>query len=408
MNNSITLLFLLGLALFAAALDVQSAEPKNEWIVVLDDPRPARLKGWQRGGYSGDGNYQNALELKRAGKRIAKKHDLTIQSEWFIESLGVYCLVANLQGDQAPALKRLRADEKVKSVQLSNRFELLNVNDDDRGEQSVKINQALLEPPELQLPASIDGRGVVVALVDSAVDQTHVDLTNSVTENLDFINDESKTSSGEAHGTAIAGVIIADRESDLGVTGIAPGAELKVYRGCWEDTADGSKNCNTLSLARALDAVATSSAADILNLSLSGPKDELLDQIVSNILVQGISVVVAHDPKRSASNRFPSMSPGVLTVRAQTMDIDKPGIFSAPGAKVVAAPQQRASFIMGHSVATAYTSGVLALCTQIEREIGEKVCTPTFFERLRDGQNNNLDKLLSELSAKLNAFTNSR
>jgi hypothetical protein len=183
---------------------------------------------------------------------------------------------------------------------------------------------------------------------------------------------------------------------------VAPGAKIKAYRGCWENPDDsGGPNCNTLTLARALDAVATKGKADILNLSLSGPKDELLDQLIMQILSQGTKVVVAFDPNRTADDRFPSDLPGIVTVRANFMNQDRQQIFSAPGKKVVATPKQRANFMQGHSIAAAYTSGVLAMCTQIERKLLKKICSSSLFKRLKENNTNNLHHLLDEMEREL-------
>lgn len=403
MNIYLKFLFVIAMSLLSTPAYTESEQTEDEWVIVLDDPRPARLKGWQRNNYSGSGDYRNALELKRTGQRIAKKHKLLVRAEWFIETLGVYCLIVTLKEDQKETLERLRTDKKVKSVQRSNTFELLQTKSQHKSASTV-IDPSLLNPPELSLPKSITGDGVVVALVDSAVDQTHPDIVQQIIENLGFVDDENMNLDGEPHGTAVAGVIAADHVSEVGVTGVASGAKIKAYQGCWENANNsGGPNCNTLTLARALDAVATKGKADILNLSLSGPKDELLDQLILQILSQGTTVVVAFDPNRAADDRFPSTSPGIVTVRANFLDQEHALIFSAPGKKIVATPQQRANFMQGHSIATAYTSGVLAMCSQIERELMKDICTPSLFKRLKEENSNNLHQLVDEMERELDS-----
>ncbi|RBP50620.1 S8 family peptidase [Arenicella xantha] len=407
---------LLAIVVGISSVSINAQPQTSEWVVVLNDPRPERLKGWQRDQYSGDGHYRNALELKRASRRVADKHDLAIRAEWFIESLGVYCLVAAINGDQALTLDRLRSDANVKSVQASNSFELLRAEIlpvVELASIDAKLSSnltKLLAPPELQLPPSIDGRRVAIALVDSAVDDTHPEISKQVIKNLDFVDDENYPATTDVHGTAVAGVIVADQTSDIGVTGVAPGASLSAYRGCWERAeshtgARDATNCNTLTLARALDAVAMSNEADILNLSLSGPKDELLDQLVKQIVSQGTIVVIAFDPTRLATDRFPSVSTGVVTVRADSLNQDQTEIFSAPGEKIVAAPRKRANFMQGHSVAAAYTSGILALCIQVEEQLNKKICTPELFAQLSRNNTNNLHQLANELAKKLDSAT---
>jgi len=163
--------------------------------------------------------------------------------------------------------------------------------------------------------------------------------------------------------SVIAGVIVSQPVSKLGVAGVAPSAKVIAYRGCWE-SVDSDTHCNTLSLARALDAV-TRSDVDILNLSLSGPKDLLLDSLIERIVAQKTMVVAAFDPNRvDEDTRFPSKNDGVLLVRANILDRQYGNVFSAPGERLVASPGNRYDHMVGHSVAAAYTSGVLALYKQ--------------------------------------------
>jgi len=144
-NIYIKLLFAIAISFTLPLTNAEPVETQAEWVVVLDDPRPARLKGWQRKNYSASGDYRNALELKRTGQRIAKKHDLLVRAEWFIETLGVYCLIVALNQGQKNTLDRLRKDKKVKSVQRSNSFELLQTKS-QQASTPTDIDSSLLDP----------------------------------------------------------------------------------------------------------------------------------------------------------------------------------------------------------------------------------------------------------------------
>ena len=349
------------------------AQEASEWVVVLNDPRPARLQGWLRNQYhKSSGEYRGSLELERYGRSIATKYKMELRDQWLIPSLGVYCLVVRFNDDKSETIANLKKNKAVQWVQPSNDFELL----------SAKTQSQLIDKTKLTTPvddtinSAADGGGVVIAIIDSAVDDSHQDLAGQIAQSGDFVitreSSDSKEQLGEMHGTAIAGVLIADRNTKLGVAGVAPGATLKAYRGCWEASETNKTNCNTLSLARALDAVSASNT-DILNLSLSGPKDLLLDRLIQRIIDQGTIVVTAFDPTRPAINRFPSQRDGVLIVRAQDLDNQHTEFFTAPGARVVLSPGNKYDFMHGHSVASAYTSGLLALRKQVfETAIGGK------------------------------------
>lgn len=334
----------------------------KEWVLVLDDPRPARLQGWVRRGYNKTSvDYRDSLELERFGKAVAVEYKMELRDQWFIPSLGVYCLVVRFNEDHEKTISQLKQNESVQWVQPSNEFELLST---PRTSSQPEIAPNITTDLSSAIDNKVDGSGVVIAIVDSAIDDSHQDLAGQIDKVGDFVASSKKAKAGESHGTAIAGVMVADRNTRLGVAGVAPAATLQAYRGCWETSRTQQTNCNTLSLARALDAVLRSKA-DILNLSLSGPQDTLLERLLQRVIDRGTIVVTAFDPSRPSSDRFPSEREGVLVVRAKNLDKQHTRFFTAPGARVVTSPGNRYDFMHGHSVATAYTSGLLALRKQV-------------------------------------------
>lgn len=375
-----------------------------EWVVVLEDPRPARLQGWSRTGYKKSGDYRGALELERFGNKMASRYNMELKDQWLIQSLGVYCLVVKFNGDYHETMSKLKQNKRVQWVQPSNGFELLS-----QHIQPLESEQYLpLASSQPSLPESVNGEGVVIAVIDSAVDAEHQDLASAINKTNDFVLSDVSPQplKGEAHGTAIAGVIIAKRDTRLGVAGVAPKAKLEAYRGCWESAKESVSNatqCNTLSLARALDAVSRSTV-DILNLSLSGPKDALLDRLIDRVIAQGTIVVAAFDPKRPNSERFPSSKDGVLIVRAQSMDQQYQRVFTAPGSRVVTSPGNRYDYMQGHSVATAYTSGILALYKQAHQTADKPFQLKRDWQRVSTSADANdlvNDLLIKESSQKL-------
>ena len=341
------------------------AQPEKAWVVVLKDPRPARLQGWQRSNYLTGGNYNDSLELKKLGQRISKDFNLELKQQWFIESLKVYCLIVHFNEDEQQTINNLQQDQRIKWVQPSNNFNLLGEAPSiDSPTEPVNYIDTL---SQYTLPDHLNGKGVKIAIIDSAVDTMHKDLTSSIYRNNDFvIADTADSKNGESHGTAIAGILVANTNNELGIAGLSPAAQLYAYRGCWEETS-GNTRCNTLSLARALDAVAQTTP-DILNLSLSGPKDRLLDQLVKQVTSNGTLIIAAFDSSRENTQRFPSKDRHILFVRAEELNTQSDQVFTAPGSRIVLAPNNRYKLATGHSIATAYTSGVVALYRQSMQE----------------------------------------
>lgn len=339
-------------------VETYSAPTSQEWVVVLKDPRPARLQGWSNNRYRNNSHYSSA-DFKRIGVKFAKRNNLKLKQEWFIESLSVYCLIVEFKTDTEQTLNALKQNQSVEWVQKSNDFKLLN------SDSTSVMNNSNKEMQRFQ-NINYDGAGTVIAMIDSGVDKQHQDLSHAIKNVANFVVTNSHAtgskSKAETHGTAIAGVLIAQPNETLGIAGIAPAAHLLAFRGCWEEISKIT-HCNTLSLARALDAV-IKRQPDILNLSLSGPYDPLLNKLVDQVIKNRTIIVAAFDPARSNKKRFPAIREGVLIVRAENLDPQFDNAFTAPGAQIVPSPNNNYSFQTGHSIASAHASGLLALLTQ--------------------------------------------
>jgi len=79
------------------------------------------------------------------------------------------------------------------------------------------------------------GEGVTVGFNDHGVEYTHPDLNDNYDTSIDFDYTSGDSnpfpSSGENHGTAVAGMVGAERDNGIGVVGIAYDATLASYRG---------------------------------------------------------------------------------------------------------------------------------------------------------------------------------
>ncbi|EEF25815.1 Subtilisin BL, putative, partial [Ricinus communis] len=113
--------------------------------------------------------------------------------------------------------------------------------------------------------------------------------------------------------------------------------------------------------------------AQIINLSLSGPPDRLLDRLLDVALERGISVVGAIDP-HATSATFPANHHGVLAVASQPRPHTAPAELAvagtppllAPGNDVpTTAPGSRWAFVNGSSYAAAHVTGMLALLDEL-------------------------------------------
>jgi subtilisin family serine protease len=212
------------------------------------------------------------------------------------------------------------------------------------------------------------GAGVKIALLDSAPDSAHRDLSAA---RIQPIEGEAPPAVG-VHGTLMAGVINAIEGNGFGIVGLAPDAELIPIPVC-EPRGTAGGQCTIYDLLRGLDR-AWDAEASIVNLSLSGPANVLLERGVARLEALGAVVVAAAGNEGSTRERYPAAYPSVIGVGA----IDRDGrLFEAsnrgpwvelgaPGVDVLSTvPESAFAFGNGTSLAAAHVTGVLAILTSV-------------------------------------------
>jgi subtilisin family serine protease len=137
---------------------------------------------------------------------------------------------------------------------------------------------------------------------------------------------------------------------------------LSIYKACWYPPAPhAGASCNTFTLAKALAGIIDNTDARIVNLSLGGPKDPLLNMLLAKLLNQGRIVITAMPPDGVADG-FPDNAPGVIVVRVSGASAAPPGVLSAPGSDILTTqPGGVYDFTSGSSMAAAHVSGIVAL-----------------------------------------------
>lgn len=294
---------------------------------------------------------------RRIAADIARTHRLNIEDDWPMPELGVECYVMKLpQGASArnvvEVVEQISRDARAAWAQPMQTFRALAYND------PLFPLQPTAEGWHLQaLHEASTGRGVIVAAVDSGVDTAQPDLQGRI---AGFANFVASPYVGEEHGTAVAGIIAAQANNHTGIVGVAPGAMLLALRGC-QTAAPQRTECTSFSLARALQAAMTGSAR-VVNLSVGGPRDRLLQELLDLALARGIIIVAATDARDGPS--FPASHPGVVSVAAS----GSPAIarFSAPGVDVpTTLPGSHWGFVTGSSYAAAEVTGLVALVLQL-------------------------------------------
>lgn len=350
-------------------------------VIAVANPRASlsTQAGTTPGLYEVAPRYVTGEAARRRLDEVRREHRLTPLAGWPIPTLGVYCGTFLIPADMTreEALAELARDPRVVLAQPLNEFETL-------GRDPVRATPAPAEgvdpgakynDPYLSLQhglQSLDvlkahrcgrGAGVIVAVVDTGADTTHVDLRDAQMTSANFVDDDGRQFLRDFHGTAVAGIIAATPGNGLGIVGIAPDAQLMLLKACWQTGHGAGAQCNSFTLAQALSK-AIDRGAQVINLSLGGPPDDLLARLVRQALAKGI-VVVGAIPPGDDRRGFPVGIPGVIAVREGAARSPSDAALSLSGRDILTlSPGGRFDFSSGSSLATAEISAVAALLLQ--------------------------------------------
>ncbi len=313
----------------------------------------------QRGQY-GDSTTWSA----RITDQLADDYKLEKMREWPMTELGMHCVVYRVPNKAAvaEAIARLSKDERVEVVQNMHVFKTKGQNSND---PYFKL-QTNLQLMQIDLAHTVaTGKGVKIGMIDTGVDVNHPDLSGQINENENLAKDFSPGFDTDKHGTAVAGIMVAKHNNGQGITGIAPNAKLLAYKACWPETTDAMEaQCNSFTLALAINK-AIKEGVDVLNMSLTGPQDPLLAELINKALDKGMIVVAADSGSANSEENFPANLKNVISVQSTK---NTSGSHSevqsivAPGNKVLTTlPHGTYDFISGSSIAAAEISGVIAL-----------------------------------------------
>jgi subtilisin family serine protease len=343
----------------AATVEGASAPADREILVMVRHPLDHyRATGAYGGGY-GDELARSARQ--HLARRIARQYGLTLVDDWAMPMIGVDCFVMVVpQGRSTKAAAEQVSHDS--DVDWAEAAQLYSTRGAAHNDPLYAAEPAAGQWHLADLHRIANGRGTVVAVVDSGIDARHPDLAGQVAVNRNFVSGQPLVA--EQHGTAVAGIIAAKADNRVGIAGVAPGARLLGLRACWQ--RGSSATCDTLSLAKALY-FAVENHPDVINLSLSGPDARLLHEILNIAYARGIAVVAAFDPKLPGGG-FPASLPGVIAVSDTPVAGTRNDVYAAPGRDIpTTQPGGRWFLVNGSSFAAAHVSGLLALMRERKR-----------------------------------------
>ncbi len=341
---------------------------------------------------------------------ILDRFDVQPAGKFPLKSIRVNCLVYRVSEmvEVEEVARRLRSDNRIELVQFNQVFDGL------QGHNTASYQDLSYGPKLIRadlLNNTVTGKGISIAVIDTGADKEHVDLKGRISVTENFVEGGLATFSNDMHGTAVTGIIASQANNGTGINGIAPGAKIDVYKACWYGGRQEKALCSSWTLAKAVDA-AINNGNRVLNLSLSGPGDPLLEKLLSEADNRDITVVAAAS-ETGAEPGFPASLPFVIPVISSGPDgeYDIPqwrleqSVIAAPGVEILTTmPGDRYDFLSGSSLAAASVSGVVALMLEKQpwlkpESIRETLVKTGRKKNLNSPENNRLPTLIDVCQA---------
>jgi subtilisin family serine protease len=226
-------------------------------------------------------------------------------------------------------LKLLRTEPEVEYAEPNYIYHLAklpSVKTNDPG----RPNQYYLDTINIPAAWSITtGTGLVVAVEDSGVRLDHPDLVGRIrTDGYNFVADNGNVSDDLGHGTEVSGIIAANSNNKLGISGISWGAQILPVK-----VADAQGFLDVSNAAAGIY-YGVQHGAKILNLSYGGETSSAtLNEAINYALYNHVIVVASAGNAPDGAPEYPAAYTGVIAVAATDLS-DKLAFFNSYGSYV--------------------------------------------------------------------------
>ena len=345
------------------ALPNPSSEPAERFIIAAVDNGSTTFftgAGSTPRGYDTISAYGPSSRASQVMHSLEQEYGLREVSAWPIVPLNLHCAVLQVPAgvDRRNLLATLSRDPRIMLAEPLQTFATRT----DYNDPYVGLQRGFKEMHVADAHPWSRGEGVKVAIIDTGADVGHPDLGRSIVAAENFVDSDSQQFRHDRHGTEIAGVIAAVANNREGIVGVAPGAHLLVFKACWQlrNDADGAR-CNSFTLAQALVA-ALDAHVQVVNLSLAGPEDRLLSDLIREGLRRGVVFVGAASPGLPEGTPGLLHLPGIIEVAGSENHAAQASALHAPGREILTLlPGGGYDFASGDSISTAQVTGVVAL-----------------------------------------------
>jgi hypothetical protein len=167
----------------------------------------------------------------------------------------------------------------------------------------------------MDFPADTLSMPLRIGMIDTAVNTQHEAFDGSTIQSKHF-GPHSGADTPTFHGTAIASMLSANSTD---YTGIAPSSQLYAAS-VFENDRSRGEVASTASLVKALDWL-TREKVEVINISLAGPPNRLLEAVLARVSQRGIPVLAAAGNAGPASEPlYPAAYSSVVAITAVEAD----------------------------------------------------------------------------------------
>ncbi|MCX7641534.1 MAG: S8 family serine peptidase [Elusimicrobiales bacterium] len=154
-------------------------------------------------------------------------------------------------------------------------------------------------------------RKAIVALVDSGVDFSNLELSRSLIDGYDFVNDDNLPEDDNGHGTHCAGIIAAEIDNGIGIAGVLNSVSIMPLKvldkngvGFYSDIAEAI-------------IYAADQGANVINLSLGGmEQSHFLQEAIDYAYEKGCIIIAAAGNLGNSTPIYPAALQNVIAVGA--------------------------------------------------------------------------------------------
>ncbi|TYS59980.1 S8 family serine peptidase [Sutcliffiella horikoshii] len=153
----------------------------------------------------------------------------------------------------------------------------------------------------------------VVAVLDSGIDLHHLDLKENIVKPYNVLSPSSMPVDEIGHGTHVAGIVGAKTNNGSGIVSIVKDTYIMPIK------VGDRQGAFASDIASGVD-YAIENGADIINISIAGPKqNNTLKEAIDKAVNSGVMIVAAGGNNSSDTVEYPAGYPGVVSVGASSL-----------------------------------------------------------------------------------------